>query len=75
MLSKSCNSFDTATKGLAMRFNDNSVIITGGGKIGKPCAMALTGEGASVSLPDIAGADRASAFSACSDRTQRETRI
>lgn len=41
-----------------MRFQDKSVIITGGGgKIGKAYAMAFAKEGAKVSLPDIASAD------------------
>ena len=41
-----------------MRFQDQSVIITGGGgKIAKAYAMAFAKEGAKLSLPDIAGAD------------------
>ena len=40
-----------------MRFKDKSVMITGGGKIGKAYAMAFAEEGAKVSLPDIASAD------------------
>ncbi|MGE5304537.1 MAG: SDR family NAD(P)-dependent oxidoreductase [Alphaproteobacteria bacterium] len=41
-----------------MRFQDKSVIITGGGgKIGKAYAMAFAKEGAKLVLPDIAGAD------------------
>ena len=41
-----------------MRFQDKSVIITGGGgKIAKAYAMAFAKEGAKLSLPDIAGAD------------------
>jgi NAD(P)-dependent dehydrogenase (short-subunit alcohol dehydrogenase family) len=41
-----------------MRFQDKSVIITGGGgKIGKAYAMAFAKEGAKLCLPDIAGAD------------------
>jgi NAD(P)-dependent dehydrogenase (short-subunit alcohol dehydrogenase family) len=41
-----------------MRFQDQSIIITGGGgKIGKAYAMAFAKEGARVALPDIAGAD------------------
>jgi len=41
-----------------MRFENKSVIITGGGgKIGKAYAMAFAKEGAKVSLPDIASAD------------------
>ncbi|HEX2244154.1 MAG TPA: SDR family NAD(P)-dependent oxidoreductase, partial [Gammaproteobacteria bacterium] len=41
-----------------MRFEDKSVIITGGGgKIGKAYAVAFAKEGAKVALPDIAGAD------------------
>jgi 3-oxoacyl-[acyl-carrier protein] reductase len=41
-----------------MRFEDKSVIITGGGgKIGKAYAMAFAKEGAKVSLPDIASAN------------------
>jgi 3-oxoacyl-[acyl-carrier protein] reductase len=41
-----------------MRFQDKSVIITGGGgKIGKAYAMAFAKEGAKISLPDIASAD------------------
>lgn len=41
-----------------MRFEDQSIIITGGGgKIGKAYAMAFAKEGARVALPDIAGAD------------------
>jgi 3-oxoacyl-[acyl-carrier protein] reductase len=41
-----------------MRFQNKSVIITGGGgKIGKAYAMAFAKEGAKVSLPDIASAD------------------
>ena len=39
-----------------MRFQDKSVIITGGGgKIAKAYAMAFAKEGAKLSLPDIAG--------------------
>ncbi len=42
-----------------MRFKDKSVIITGGGgKIAKAYAMAFAKEGAKLSLPDIASADR-----------------
>jgi 3-oxoacyl-[acyl-carrier protein] reductase len=41
-----------------MRFENKSVIITGGGgKIGKAYAMAFAKEGAKLSLPDIASAD------------------
>jgi len=41
-----------------MRFQDKSVIITGGGgKIAKAYAMAFAKEGAKLSLPDIASAD------------------
>jgi len=41
-----------------MRFQDQSIIITGGGgKIGKAYAMAFAKEGARVALPDIDGAD------------------
>jgi NAD(P)-dependent dehydrogenase (short-subunit alcohol dehydrogenase family) len=41
-----------------MRFQDKSVIITGGGgKIGKAYAMAFAKEGAKVCLPDITSAD------------------
>ena len=41
-----------------MRFENKSVIITGGGgKIGKAYAMAFAREGAKVCLPDIASAD------------------
>jgi NAD(P)-dependent dehydrogenase (short-subunit alcohol dehydrogenase family) len=41
-----------------MRFQDKSVIITGGGgKIGKAYAMGFAKEGAKVALPDIASAD------------------
>jgi 3-oxoacyl-[acyl-carrier protein] reductase len=41
-----------------MRFENKSVIITGGGgKIGKAYAIAFAREGAKVSLPDIASAD------------------
>jgi NAD(P)-dependent dehydrogenase (short-subunit alcohol dehydrogenase family) len=41
-----------------MRFENKSVIITGGGgKIAKAYAMAFAAEGAKVSLPDIASAD------------------
>jgi 3-oxoacyl-[acyl-carrier protein] reductase len=41
-----------------MRFENKSIIITGGGgKIGKAYAMAFAREGAKVSLPDIASAD------------------
>jgi 3-oxoacyl-[acyl-carrier protein] reductase len=41
-----------------MRFQNKSVIITGGGgKIGKAYAMAFAKEGAKLCLPDIAGAD------------------
>jgi NAD(P)-dependent dehydrogenase (short-subunit alcohol dehydrogenase family) len=41
-----------------MRFQDKSIIITGGGgKIGKAYAMAFAKEGAKLCLPDIAGAD------------------
>jgi NAD(P)-dependent dehydrogenase (short-subunit alcohol dehydrogenase family) len=41
-----------------MRFENKSVIITGGGgKIGKAYAMAFAKEGAKVSLPDVASAD------------------
>jgi NAD(P)-dependent dehydrogenase (short-subunit alcohol dehydrogenase family) len=41
-----------------MRFENKSVIITGGGgKIGKAYAMAFAKEGAKVSLPDAASAD------------------
>ena len=41
-----------------MRFEDKSVIITGGGgKIGKAYAMGFAKEGAKVALPDIASAD------------------
>ena len=41
-----------------MRFENKSVIITGGGgKIGKAYAMAFAQEGAKVSLPDAASAD------------------
>ena len=40
-----------------MRFENKSVIITGGGgKIGKAYAMAFAKEGAKVSLPDAASA-------------------
>jgi 3-oxoacyl-[acyl-carrier protein] reductase len=43
-----------------MRFQNKSVIITGGGgKIAKAYAMAFAKEGAKVSLPDIASADPA----------------
>ena len=42
-----------------MRFQNKSVIITGGGgKIGKAYAMAFAKEGAKLCLPDIAGADQ-----------------
>jgi len=41
-----------------MRFQDHSVIITGGGgKIAKAYAMAFAKEGAKLSLPDIVSAD------------------
>ena len=41
-----------------MRFQNKSVIITGGGgKIGKAYALGFAKEGARVALPDIAGAD------------------
>jgi len=41
-----------------MRFQNKSVIITGGGgKIGKAYALGFAEEGARVALPDIAGAD------------------
>ena len=41
-----------------MRFQDKSVIITGGGgKIGKAYAIGFAKEGAKVALPDIASAD------------------
>jgi len=41
-----------------MRFQDKSVIITGGGgKIARAYAMAFAKEGAKLSLPDIAGAE------------------
>ena len=41
-----------------MRFENKSVIITGGGgKIAKAYAMAFAKEGAKVSLPDVASAD------------------
>jgi NAD(P)-dependent dehydrogenase (short-subunit alcohol dehydrogenase family) len=41
-----------------MRFQNKSVIITGGGgKIGKAYAMGFAKEGAKVALPDIASAD------------------
>ena len=41
-----------------MRFQDKSVIITGGGgKIGKAYAIGFAREGAKVALPDIASAD------------------
>ena len=41
-----------------MRFENKSVVITGGGgKIGKAYAMAFAKEGAKVSLPDVASAD------------------
>jgi NAD(P)-dependent dehydrogenase (short-subunit alcohol dehydrogenase family) len=41
-----------------MRFQDKSVIITGGGgKIGKAYALGFAKEGAKVALPDIASAD------------------
>jgi len=41
-----------------MRFQNKSVIITGGGgKIGKAYAIAFAKEGAKLCLPDIAGAD------------------
>ena len=42
-----------------MRFNDKSVIITGGGgKIANAYAMAFAKEGAKLCLPDIANADQ-----------------
>ena len=42
-----------------MRFENKAVIITGGGgKIAKAYAMAFAKEGAKVSLPDVASADR-----------------
>src|SRR5690349_9525880 len=45
-------------KEFCMRFDNKSVIITGGGgKIGKAYAMGFAKEGAKVSLPDIASAD------------------
>src|ERR1043165_1137752 len=41
-----------------MRFENKSVIITGGGgKIGKAYAIGFASEGAKVALPDIASAD------------------
>src|SRR5262245_37785982 len=41
-----------------MRFQNKSVIITGGGgKIGKAYALGFAKEGAKVALPDIVGAD------------------
>jgi NAD(P)-dependent dehydrogenase (short-subunit alcohol dehydrogenase family) len=41
-----------------MRFENKSVIITGGGgKIGKAYAIGFAKEGAKVALPDIASAD------------------
>ena len=41
-----------------MRFENKSVIITGGGgKIAKAYAMAFAKEGAKVSLPDVASTD------------------
>jgi len=41
-----------------MRFENKSVIITGGGrKIGKAYAIGFAREGAKVALPDIASAD------------------
>ena len=41
-----------------MRFQNKSVIITGGGgKIGKAYAIGFAKEGAKVALPDIASAD------------------
>jgi len=41
-----------------MRFENKSVIITGGGgKIGKAYAIGFAKEGAKVALPDVAGAD------------------
>jgi NAD(P)-dependent dehydrogenase (short-subunit alcohol dehydrogenase family) len=40
-----------------MRCKDKSIIITGGGKIGKAYAIGFAKEGAKVALPDIASAD------------------
>ena len=46
------------SKDLKMRFENKSVIITGGGgKIAKAYAMAFAREGAKLSLPDVASAD------------------